>query len=125
MTTKPKKDPELAALEKRIRSDLKTAKENAAHYLTTQNLNHADICKCHNGLIKMLRLEVLFGYATLLGNNAYIRQITHTVLGDNHTTWQVGIFQEVGKYTVIADERQPHVALAKALHQSGTIIPNS
>jgi len=123
MPAQPKKDPELAALEHRIKAEIKEARQQADQYLPSQALGLADVRKLKNRIAAMLAQEVIHSYAALLGHNAYIRQITRHSGSDSYTAWQVGLFHEIGKYTVLADERQPHVALAKALHQSGTILP--
>lgn len=67
---------------------------------------------------------VYFRFASYIGKNAYVRKVIHTKDGGGWTTsWEVGTFQEVGQYSVLADQPHPELALAEALHASGAIIP--
>lgn len=117
------KSKEIKAIELAILAAVKVAHEECKTFFAVNKQLSREESQRLNRIKKNAANALYFEFAAKLGDNAYIRQVSH---GDSHgstwTTWQVGIFKKVGEYQILTDESKAHVALAKTIHATGAIL---
>jgi hypothetical protein len=113
-------------LAEQIRKRIQQAKKTARNHLKYEKPDEfEDVRKRLNRLRTLLSEEVLFECARLLGSTGYIRKVSCGDEDTRHSEWQVGTFEETGKYKILCQATKPERALARALILSQAEIPKN
>jgi len=123
---KPQNTTERKAIETTILDQVSAAKAEVEAMFRPKDLLEPDARRRKARMVKNSLDGIYYQLAALIGDNAYIRQVKHVdgyTTYTTYTTWEVGTFAEIGKYKVLADDRQPHKALASAIYITGAILP--
>ena len=120
---KTKNTTERKDIETTILEQVAAARSEVEAMFRAKDLLELDARRRKARMLKNSLDGIYYQLASLIGDNAYIRQVKHVDGYTTYTTWEVGTFAEIGKYKVLADDRQPHKALASAIYITGAILP--
>ena len=106
-TKKLKESQERAELRDRIKAAMDRVKEEI-EYITPSTLSPGDIQRLRRALMHSTN-NVYFEFAIkLFGAGGYMRKVQHTQdNGKTFTLWECGRFEEIGKYTKLAEGSKP------------------